>query len=196
MQAKLDDGLTRIQLVGAAARLGANLLPDSGSVGAWVFAANMPGGKDYKVFSPVKPLGSLERSGETHRSSLMRLAANVNQYLTPGGTALYDVTIASMREMHRTYDRKASNAIILMSDGSNDKHGGASLAQVLAQIKKLNQGREKVAIYTAGLGPDADYNALKKIALTSGGWEYRIDTAGEGQQALLDGLRRSRKLGG
>jgi Ca-activated chloride channel homolog len=195
MQARLADGLTRIDLVGAAARLGVNLLPDSGAVGAWVFASRMDGTKDYREIAPVKRLGGREPSGETHRSYLMRQVGNVKQYLHGGGTSLYDVTIAATKKMHKNFDPRANNSVILMSDGANQDPSGATLAQVLSQIRTLNRGKQKVAIYTAGLGPDADYSALRQIADASGGWSYRIDTAQEGQVALLDGLRRSRHLG-
>ena len=196
MRAKLDDGLTRIGLAGAASRLGVNLLPDSGSVGLWIFASKMNGNTDYRVIAPMKRLGSRGANGETQRSLLMRDAANSESYLTPGGTSLYDVTIAAMKNMHRNYDPKAANAIILLTDGANEDSTGATLDDVLNEIRRLNRGKEKVAIYTGGLGPDADYPAMRKIALTSGGYPYRIDNAQAGQQALLDGLRRSRKLGG
>jgi hypothetical protein len=66
---------------------------------------------------------------------------------------------------------------------------------VLHEISKLNRDGHNVAIYTAGLGPDADYAALRKIAEASGGHPYRIDTALQGQRALLDGLNRSRQIG-
>jgi von Willebrand factor type A domain-containing protein/extracellular solute-binding protein len=195
MREKLDDGVSRIQLAAAAARLGVNLLPDSGSVGLWVFAGKMGGGKDYRVLGPVKQLGSRNSNGETQRNVLMRIATTMDSQITNGGTGLYDTTIAAMREMHAHYDPEAVNAIILLTDGGNSDKGGASLNQVLAEIKKLNQGNRKVAIYTAGLGAAADYRAMKQIADTSGGYTYRIDNALSGQQALLDGLRRSRKLG-
>ena len=195
MKAKLDDGVSRIQLAGAASRLGVNLLPDSGSVGLWVFAGKMGGGKDYRVLGPVKRLGARDADGESQRNRLTRMASTIDQNLSGGGTALYDTTIAAMREMHQHYDPKAVNAIILLSDGGNSDRTGATLSEVLKEIHKLNQGKRKVAIFTAGLGADADYVALRKIADASGGYTYRIDTALAGQQALLDGLRRSRKIG-
>ncbi len=194
MRAKLQDGISRIQLAGAASRLGANLLPDSGLVGLWVFAGKMDGDKDHRVLAQVKPLDS-RVGGETHRNLLIRLASTIEDNLSGGGTALYDTTIAAMREMHASYDPKAVNVIILLSDGGNSDKTGATLDDVLAEIRKVNRGKQKVAIYTAGLGPDADYAAMRKIADASGGHTYRIDTALGGQQALLDGLRRSRKVG-
>jgi len=195
MKTKLDDGITRIQLAGAAARLGVGLLPDSGSVGAWVFAQNMGRGRDYRVLSGLAPLGSVDAHGETHRSRLVRLAGTLDDNLNANGTALYDTLIAAVREMHDHYDPKAVNAIILLSDGGNTDRAGATLDDVLSEIRTLNHGHRKVAIYAAGLGADADYPAMRKIADASGGHTYRIDNAPAVQQALLDGLRRSRKIG-
>jgi Mg-chelatase subunit ChlD len=195
MTNKLQDGITRIQLAGAACRLGANQLPDSSSVGAWLFATNMKGDQDWRVLAPVKRLGSLTPSGETYRSYLMGLANNVDQYLHGGGTGLYDTTIGAMRDMHKNYDPKADNVILLLSDGGNDDPTGTSLNQALNEINKSNAGQHKVQLYTVGLGPDADYPSLRALAKAGGGTTYRIDTAGQGEAALLDGLRRFRHLG-
>jgi Ca-activated chloride channel family protein len=195
MRQKLDDGLSRIQLAAAAARMGADLLPDRSSAGVWIFASRMKGDQDWRDLAPVAPLGSTTKNGQNYRFYLEGLAQSVNRYLTDRPTSLYDVVQAASREMHRTYDDKAVNAIILLTDGSNDDTTGASLDQVVAELRAANAGKQKVAIYTAGLGPEADYQSMWKIAEASGGYAYRIDSAREGQVSLLDGLRRSRQLG-
>jgi hypothetical protein len=191
MRSKLRDGLTRVQLSAAAARLGASVLPDSASVGAWVFASHMRGDQDWREIAPIAPLGGVTSRGQSHRALLTQLSQNPDRYLHGGGTSLYDTTIAAVRAMHAGYDPRASNGIILLSDGANEDSTGATLDQVLAEIRRLNAGPQQVMIYTAGLGPDADYRALRAIAQASGGWAYQIDSAGEGQAALLDGLRRN-----
>jgi Ca-activated chloride channel homolog len=195
MREKLDDGIPRMTLAGAAARLGANLLPDSAYVGAWIFATKIDGDQDYKVLADVKRLGSQSPDGDSYRSYLVSLASDVDKYLSPGGTALYDATDAAFADMHKNYDPKASNAIILMTDGSNQDPGSISLDQLLAHIRDLNKGKEKVAIFTAAVGRDADSSALKEIADASGGHTYIINNAQDGQRALLDGLRRNHDIG-
>jgi extracellular solute-binding protein/von Willebrand factor type A domain-containing protein len=194
MNTKLDPRVTRIQLSATTVRLGINLLPDSGSVGLWVFAGKMGGGKDYRVLRPVQQLSEVNAGGETHRSVLLREVAAVGRHITRGGTSVYDTTIAAMKQMHADYDPKSANAIVLITDGGNSDKSGATLGDLLAQIRILNRGHRKVAIYPAGLGAKADYAAMKQIADASGGHVYRIDTVPAGQQALLDGLRRSRKI--
>jgi Ca-activated chloride channel family protein len=195
MRQKLDDGLSRIQLAAAAARMGAGLLPDRSSAGVWVFASRMKGDQDWRALAPVAPLGSTTKNGQNYRFYLEGLAQEVGRYLTDSPTSLYDAVQAASREMHRTYDNKAVNAIILMTDGSNDDRTGATLDQLVAELRSANAGPKKVAIYTAGLGPEADYQSMWKIAQASGGYAYRIDSARDGQVSLLDGLRRSRQLG-
>jgi Ca-activated chloride channel family protein len=195
MREKLDDGITRIQLAAQAARLGAELLPDRSAAGAWIFASRMRGDQDWRELAPVAPLGSTTKTGQNYRFYLEGLTTNVNRHLKDSGTSLYDTVIGASREMHRTYDPRSVNAIILLTDGSNDDTTGATLDQVIAELRGANAGQQKVAFYTAGLGPEADYQAMWKIAQASGGYAYRIDSALEGQTSLLDGLRRSRRLG-
>jgi Ca-activated chloride channel family protein len=191
MRTLLRDGLTRAQLAAAASRLGAGILPDSASVGAWVFASRMRGEQDWREIAPIAPLGSIGRRGQSHRALLVQLSSNPDRFLKAGGTSLYDTTIAALRRMHETYDERATNGIILLSDGANTDTSGATLDDVVREIRRLNTRDHVVKIYTAGLGPDADYDALRRIARESGGYSYRIDTAAEGQAALLDGLRRN-----
>jgi Ca-activated chloride channel family protein len=191
MRSRLRDGLTRSQLAGAAARLGAGLLPDSASVGVWVFASRMRGDQDWREIAPIAPLRSIGPRGQSHRALLTQLSSDPDRFHKGGGTSLYDTTIAALRTMHRTYEERSSNGIILLSDGANSDPAGATLDDVVREIRRLNTRDRQVHIYTAGLGPDADYDALRRIATESGGWTYRIDTAAEGQTALMDGLRRN-----
>jgi Ca-activated chloride channel family protein len=196
MRAALDDGLRRLDLASSAARVGMDLLPDSAAIGVWIFARHLRGDQDWREVAPIRALGAADSRGTSQRALLSRLNSDIDRYVTGGGTGLYDVTIAAFRKMHETYDPRAQNAIILMTDGANQDLGGATLDHVVAEIQRLNAGRAKVAIYLAGLGPEADYPAMRRIAAASGGWTYRIDNARQGQTALLDGLRRSRHLNG
>ena len=196
MRAPLDDGLRRIDLASGAARVGMELLPDSAAIGLWLFARGMVRQQDWREIAPIRPLGAADERGTSQRTVLSRVTVGFDRYLTGGGTGLYDTTLAAFRRMHTTYDLRSANAIILMTDGADEDQGGTTLAELVAEIGRLNAGTRKVAIYTAGLGPEADYPAMRRIAQASGGWTYRIDTAGEGQTALLDGLRRSRHLTG
>jgi hypothetical protein len=151
----------------------------------------MKGDQDWREIAPIAPLGSVGPRGQSHRALLVQLSSNPDRFLKGGGTSLYDTTIAAFRRMHETYDEGAINGIILLSDGANTDLQGATLDDVVHEIRRRNTAEHTVKIYTAGLGPDADYDALRRIARESGGYSYRIDTAAEGQAALLDGLRRN-----
>ena len=195
MEEKLDDGITRVDLAAGAARLGVNLLPDSAYLGAWVYASGIDGSKDYKQLAPIGRLGAQSPAGDTNRSFLLQLATSVGKYISDGSPSLYDTTAAAIEQMHKDYDPKASNAIILLSDGFNQDPGSIGLDALLKKIRDLNSGREQVAIFSAALGGDADAAALKKIADASGGHFYTINNAQDGQRALLDGLRRAHDIG-
>jgi Ca-activated chloride channel family protein len=195
MEAKLEDGVTKISLATAAVRLGARTLPDSAQLGGWIFSSKLDGNRDYRELAPVRRLGSRTSGGQDWRSHVQEVGATLPRRLAPGGTGLYDVTAAAFDHMHDTYDPRTSNAIILLSDGGNEDPGSISLKALLAQLEKRNQGDEKVAIFAVGMGPDADYDALEKIGRASGGWWYRLDNAPDAQKALSDGLRRNRQLG-
>jgi Ca-activated chloride channel family protein len=194
MLAPLDDGLRRLDLASNAARVGMELLPDRAALGVWVFARHMTGDQDWRELAPIRALGAADPRGTSQRALLGRLNGDIGRYVKGGGTGLYDVTVAAFRAMHQTYDPRAQNAIILMTDGADEDPGGTTIDQVVAEIQRLNAGPRKVAIYLAGLGSQADYPAMRRIAAASGGWTYRIDNALQGQTALLDGLRRSRRL--
>jgi hypothetical protein len=195
MSRKLDDGIVRIDLAAAAARLGVNLLPDSGYIGMWVYARHINGTSDYKDLAAIKQLGSQSPNGDSYRSYLLQLNLGLKKQLTRSSPSLYDATDAAFRKMHAEYDPNASNAIILLSDGHNYDPGGIGLGALLKEIRNLNQGNQKVAIFSAALGHEADTPALKKIAAASGGKFYTINDAQDGQRALLDGLRRSHNIG-
>jgi Ca-activated chloride channel family protein len=194
MRNTLDDGLRRIDVGALAVRLGADVLPDSSSAGAWIFAHRLQGNQDWRQVTAIRPLGSVSTGGATYRGEIGRLTSNPDQYLAGGGTGLYDTLIAAVRHMHQTYDERADNVVLVITDGANEDPGSPTLAQATAEIRRLNAGPRKVRMFFAGLGPDADYDAIAQLAAASNGGWYRIDNALQGQSALLDGIRRARGI--
>lgn len=194
MTQKLQDGISRIALASAATRFGSDELPDRTSVGIWIFAANMQGTQDWRELSPIAPLGSLEKSGETHRSATIRAASQVSRYLSDRGTGLYNTTLAAVRYMRKTYDPKAMNAVLVLTDGTNDVPGGVTLQQLIRELQRERGSSLRVPVFTGGLGPDADYAALDAIAVATGAVSAKINSARDGQAALLNGLRVNRGL--
>ena len=195
MRERLSDGVTKAVLAEGAIRLGESQLPDRSAAGVWIYSSRIgPTGADWRVLSAPAGLGVIEKNGETHRQHLLDIA-HLQPYLRGDRRATYNALLWAARYMRRHYDPRAVSAIILMTDGRNNVDYGVRLPALLAELRAAASADERVTIYIAALGPTTDFGVLRQIANTSGGHAYQIDTADQGQAALLDGLRRSRHIG-
>lgn len=169
--------LNRITLATLAAAGAGNLLPDSSSVGLWRFAARLDGAKPHQQLSPLAPLDAPVR-GVTQRDVINQQLATMPAQLSSNGTALYAVSLAAVRQLRRAYDPGAFNTVVLMTDGRNEKDTSVSLATLLQALRvdrAANPGRP-LAMVAIGIGPEADMDALRQIAVATGGQAYRADT--------------------
>lgn len=82
-----------------------------------------------------------------------------------GGTALYDAVFTGTLQFG-TRQGQSKNILIALTDG-RDTNSQKSLAQAIAQAQSAG-----VAIYTIGLGKDADQDVLQRIATETGGKFY------------------------
>jgi len=89
-----------------------------------------------------------------------------------GSTGLYDTTLAAFREVRKTYDPKAINSVILLTDGANEDPGSISLKELIAALKKSQDPTKPVVIVTIGITEDADAKVLKAISDATGGSSY------------------------
>ena len=97
----------------------------------------------------------------------------INQIAVNGGTAFYDAAFASTQKFESRKELR-KNALILLTDGLDNREdwlqsamGAGSkhtLDEAIAKAKEL-----KVAVYTIGLGSDADGSRLQKMASETGG---------------------------
>ena len=148
----------------------------------------MSGNRDWQELVPVKPFGSLDKGGRTHRQTILDL--DTRNRLRPGGTALYATVLDAVRELRRTYDPSSVNAVVVFTDGANDDPAGPSLAQALATLKAEADPKRPVLVYAMGIGPGADLSALNQITGANGGKTYSVNSARDVQAALLDALSR------
>lgn len=93
-----------------------------------------------------------------------------------GGTALYDAVYTGTLQFN-TRQGQSKNVLIALTDGK-DTNSQKSLAQAIAQAQSAG-----VAIYTIGLGKDADQDGLQRIATETGGKFYNAPS-GEQLQNL------------
>jgi Ca-activated chloride channel homolog len=189
MSARVADGSSRIDLATLAAKRGADLMPDSSSVGLWGFARRIYGrSSDWLPIAAISPLGAREKDGLTHRQHLLRLDIDQFGGLQGGGTALYDSVAAAVREVDRGWQPTTDNSVVVFTDGANDRSGGLTLSQLVDRLRAQRTGGRPVAVYGIGIGPDVDLKALQAIAAASGGRAYQVNSAAEIRDALIDGV--------
>src|SRR5262249_12213519 len=145
MGAELSDGLSRWEVAMGAAKAGAQIFPDRASAGLWIFASNMAGNRDWQELVPLKPLGSLDKGGHSHRQTILDI--DVRNRLRPGGTALYTTVLDAVRELHSTYDPRSVNAVVVFTDGANDDPNGPSLSQLLTELRAQADPQRPVLVY-------------------------------------------------
>ena len=163
-------GRTRMALTIKASETGIGLFPDNSQVGLWAFSTNLDGKRDYSPLLPIKRLNA-DVDGTTQRARLVQKIRALKPKVG-GSTGLYDTTLAAFREVRKTYDPKAINSVILLTDGANEDPGSISLKELIAALKKSQDPTKPVVIVTIGITEDADAKVLKAISDATGGSSY------------------------
>ncbi|CAM3842405.1 VWA domain-containing protein [Tsukamurella ocularis] len=180
MDEKVGD-TTRIGMLASGFTKVVTQIPDANAVGLWTFSLATNGGKDWTEVVPTARLSD-KRGDKTQRQALLE-GVNSLPGRVRGGTGLYDTTLAAYRQAVKDFDPAYSNSLILLSDGGNEKSGGTTLDQLVAELRKLVDPARPVNIHTVGISKDADLPALKRIADATGGTAQSADTE---QQMLAD----------
>ena len=174
MSAPVPGGTTRIRLAAAVASSSADVVANTSSGGMWIFAQGMQGGQDWRVVTPVEPLGATDAGGRSHRDTLKAAISALPAQLAGGGTGLYDTTLAAVRSVRATFDPGAINAVVIFTDGANEKTGGLTLDRLISTLRAEADPRSPVLVFGVGIGPDADMTALLAIADATDGLAIRV----------------------
>lgn len=110
----------------------------------------------------VQPLVSVKSMRERITGKVRALEP---VYYTP----LYEAVGLAVDTMSDGYRRDALNAVILLSDGTNDTTRGGTLEETLARLGQDQAAGRKVKVFTLAYGGQADTEALRRIAAASGG---------------------------
>jgi hypothetical protein len=191
MGEEVKPGISRIQLaVDAAVKTGL-LLPPTSAIGLWRFAGRQAKDRPYQEVAGVMDLNAVE-GGRTHSEVLQAELYDLPKRLSPGGTALYDSTLAAIRRVRATYDPAAGNAVVVFTDGANDYGPRIDLREfqrrVAADAKAHPQA--PIVLVGIGIGPAADMQALQAMVSPVGGRAYRADSAEAVERALFDSIAR------
>lgn len=172
---------TRIGMLASGFTRVVTQIPDANAIGLWTFSLGTSGRPDWTEVVPTARLSD-KRGDKTQRQSLLD-GVNSLPGKVGGGTGLYDTTLAAYQRAVRDFDPAYSNSLILLTDGGNEKVGGTTLDQLVAELRKLVDPARPVNIHTVGISKDADFAALKRIADATGGTAQSADSE---QQMLTD----------
>lgn len=77
--------------------------------------------------------------------------------------------LAAYRTARRGYRDGRLNAVVVLTDGRNEEPGGIDLATLTDRLGPLIDPEQPIALFTVGIGSDADANTLQAIAEAAGG---------------------------
>jgi Ca-activated chloride channel family protein len=130
-------------------------------VGLWMFSAQLDGERDWKELVPVASMDA------GHRGSMR---TSLNQMTLGGATGLYNTTAAAYDVMRAGREENSINAVVVLTDGQNERQGGLDLNTLLGKLS--NKDGEAVRVFTIGYGANADQNVLRQIAQAADGAAY------------------------
>ncbi|WP_234474323.1 MULTISPECIES: substrate-binding and VWA domain-containing protein [unclassified Streptomyces] len=160
--------------------------PDD-EIGLWEFATTLDGEKDYRRLMETKRLGDPAAGGGTHRETLTAAFAAL-QPVPGGATGLYDTTLASYKEARSTYVKGKFNALVILTDGSNQDTDGISRSGLVTELKELVDPERPVPVIAIAVGPDADRDEVAEIARITGGDGYEVSDPAEIQAVILQAI--------
>ncbi|MEV8006777.1 substrate-binding and VWA domain-containing protein [Streptomyces parvus] len=160
--------------------------PDD-EIGLWEFATTLDGEKDFRRLMETKRLGDPAAGGGTHREKLTAAFAGL-QPVPGGATGLYDTTLASYKEARSTYVKGKFNALVILTDGSNQDTNGISRSGLITELKELVDPERPVPVIAIAVGPDADRDEVAEIARATGGDGYEVSDPAEIQAVILQAI--------
>ncbi len=156
-------------------------------IGLWEFATTLDGEKDYRRLMPTRRLGDPAAGGGTHRQKLTAAFAGL-QPVPGGATGLYDTVLASYQEASSTYVKGKFNALVVLTDGSNQDEDGISRSALVARLKELVDPERPVPVIAIAVGPEADRDEVAEIARVTGGDGYEVSDPAEIQGVILQAI--------
>ena len=190
MEAPVGEG-TRATLARDAAKSTLSLVPDAFALGMWVFAHELDGGRDWRELLPTRELDTVV-DGATQRELLDDQLDTIPERLAPGGTGLYDTTLAAVRAARSDYDPTAVNSVLLLTDGTDEDDATVGLDGLLTTLAAEADPNRPITVIGVALGPDADLTVLERIAEGTGGAAYSAVDERDLLTVLVDALHQRR----
>ena len=188
MEASVGSG-TRATLARDAAKSALTLFPDSSAIGLWGFARRLSGETDWTELVPTRTLDA-DAGGRSQRDAIGEQLDSIPGRLAPGGTGLYDTTLAAVRAARADYDPTAVSSVVIVTDGKDEDSDSIGLGPLVETLRAEVDTSRPVKVIGIALGPDADLDALEEIAAATGGAAYSAVDENDLQSVLFDALRQ------
>jgi hypothetical protein len=188
MKATVGDG-SRATLARDAAKSALALFPDNSAIGLWAFARRLEGETDWVELVPTRTLAA-DAGGRPQRDVLTEQLDSIPDRLSPGGTGLYDTTLAAVRAARANYDPTTVTSVVIITDGKDEDEDTIGLDALLQALANEVDETRPVKVIGIALGPDADMGALEQIAAATGGDAYSAVDENDLQTVLFDALRQ------
>ena len=188
MKAPVGDG-TRATLARDAGKSALALFPDNSAIGLWTFARRLDGDTDWVQLVPTQAL-AIDVGGRSQRDVLREALDSIPERLAPGGTGLYDTTLAAVRAARADYDPTAVTSVVIITDGKDEDDDTIGLDALVQTLGAEIDPSRPVKVIGIALGPDADMGALEQIATATGGAAYSAVDENDLQTVLFDALRK------
>lgn len=187
-------GQSRMDVTKASLIEALNQFTPNDEIGLWEFATRLDGGKDYRRLVPTSRLGKQEKGGGTHRQKLAA-AFSALQPVPDGATGLYDTALAAYKEAQRTYVKGKFNAVVILTDGSNQDDRSISRSALIAELRRIADPERPVPLLAIAVGPDADREEVNEIAKVTGGGGYQVNDPAEIQAVILQAVMTAGQSG-
>ncbi|WP_299541836.1 substrate-binding and VWA domain-containing protein [uncultured Streptomyces sp.] len=168
---------------------------DNDEIGLWEFSTRLDGEKDYRRLMPTSRLGAPSGDGTTHRERLAAAFESLEP-VPDGATGLYDTVLASYRDALGSYVPGKFNALVILTDGSNQDDRGISRTDLIAELTALADPDRPVPLLAIAVGPDADREEVAEIAKVTGGDGYEVSDPADIQAVILQGIMTASQVGG
>jgi hypothetical protein len=155
-------GLNRMQLTTQATAKALSLFKPTTQLRMLEFSTRLDGDKDYRELLPMAPVAQQLASGALEKLNSLKATAN-------GGTGLYDSVLETYRTARREWEPGRLNLVIVTTDGRNEDPKGISRADLLTELKKLQDPNRPIPLIGVGIGPDADKAELAELTKATGG---------------------------
>jgi hypothetical protein len=188
MEAAVGNG-NRATLARDAAKSALTLFPDNSAIGLWAFARRLAGETDWTELVPTRALDA-DAGGRSQRDAIDEQLDSMPGRLAPGGTGLYDTTLAAVRAARADYDPRAVSSVVIVTDGKDEDSDSIGLGPLVGTLRAEVDPSRPVKVIGIGLGPDADLRALEEIAAATGGAAYSAVDENDLQSVLFDALRK------